>query len=76
MTHSYEYKTGTNRIGLWLFLLSDLFVFGGLMVMRINLLGLTHPNLNQTLGLIVTAVLLHLFVLHEPWRDTHGERGP
>ena len=56
--HSYEYKAGTNRIGLWLFLISDTFVFGGLMVMRINLLGLTRPELNQTLGLFVTAVLL------------------
>lgn len=55
---SYEYKSGTNRIGLWLFLVSDSFVFGGLMVMRINLLGLSHPNLDQFLGLIVTAVLL------------------
>lgn len=55
---SYEYKTGTNRLGLWLFLISDSFVFGGLMVMRINLLGLTRPHLNQTLGFFVTAVLL------------------
>ena len=55
---SYEYKTGTNRLGLWLFLVSDTFVFGGLMVMRINLLGLTRPELNQFLGLGVTAVLL------------------
>ena len=55
---SYEYKTGTNRLGLWLFLVSDTFVFGGLMVMRINLLGLTRPDLNQLLGLFVTAVLL------------------
>src|SRR6185503_7397395 len=37
---SYEYKAGTNRLGLWLFLISDSFVFAGLMVMRINLLGL------------------------------------
>jgi cytochrome c oxidase subunit 3 len=56
--HSYAYKSGTNRLGLWLFLISDSFVFGGLMVMRMNLLGLTRPNLNQTLGLVVTAVLL------------------
>lgn len=56
--NSYAYKTGTNRIGLWLFLVSDSFVFGGLMAMRINLLGLAHPNLNQFLGLIVTGVLL------------------
>jgi cytochrome c oxidase subunit 3 len=55
---SYAYKTGTNRLGLWLFLVSDAFVFGGLMVMRLNLLGLTRPHLNQTLGLFVTAVLL------------------
>jgi cytochrome c oxidase subunit 3 len=56
--NSYEYKTATNRIGLWLFLVSDSFVFGGLMVMRINLLGLSHPHLDQNLGLIVTGVLL------------------
>ena len=35
--HSYAYKTVTNRIGLWLFLLSDAFVFGGLMTARIQL---------------------------------------
>lgn len=55
---SYEYKSATNRLGLWLFLVSDTFVFAGLMAMRINLLGLTRPELNQFLGLGVTAVLL------------------
>lgn len=55
---SYEYKSGTNRLGLWLFLLSDSFVFLGLLITRMNLLGMTRPNLNQTLGLVVTAVLL------------------
>ena len=55
---SYDYKSGTNRLGLWLFLVSDSFVFAGLMAMRINLLGLTRPELNQFLGLGVTAVLL------------------
>ncbi len=57
--HSYKFKTGTNRIGLWLFLLSDGFVFAGLLVVRANLLGLTRPEqLDQNLGLAVTAVLL------------------
>lgn len=56
--NSHNYKTGSNRLGLWLFLLSNSFVFGGLLVSRINLLGLTRPHLDQTLGLIVTAVLL------------------
>jgi cytochrome c oxidase subunit 3 len=55
---SYDYKAGTNRLGLWLFLVSDSFVFAGLMAMRINLLGLTRPELNQFLGLGVTTILL------------------
>lgn len=55
---SYTYKSSTNRLGLWLFLLSDAFVFGGLLVSRFNLLGMTRPHLNQTLGLGVTSVLL------------------
>ena len=55
---SYAYKSGTNRLGLWLFLVSDSFVFGGLMVMRLSLLGMTRPDLSQTLGFFVTAVLL------------------
>lgn len=55
---SYDYKAGTNRLGLWLFLVSDSFVFAGLMIMRVNLLGLSRPELNQLLGLGVTAVLL------------------
>ncbi len=55
---SYAYKTGTNRLGLWLFLLSDSFVFAGLLVSRFYLLGYTRPHLDQTLGLIVTSMLL------------------
>jgi cytochrome c oxidase subunit III len=55
---SYAYKVGTNRFGLWLFLLSDAFVFAGLLVTRFSLLGLTRPNLNQLLGLFVSLILL------------------
>lgn len=54
----YRSKTINNRIGLWLFLLSDAFVFGGLLVARFYLLGPTRPELNQILGLLVTAMLL------------------
>ena len=54
----YRRREGTNRLGLWLFLISDSFVFGGLLVMRMNLLGLTRPHLNQILGLGVTSILL------------------
>jgi cytochrome c oxidase subunit 3 len=76
-THeSYTYKTGTNRLGLWLFLLSDGFVFSGLAVARFNLLGLTRPHLNQTLGLVVTAVLLisSFFMNRAETSMEHGDR--
>jgi cytochrome c oxidase subunit 3 len=57
--HSLAYKTRTNRLGLWLFLLSDSFLFGGLAVVRFNLLGISRPDLeNQLLGLAITSVLL------------------
>lgn len=55
----YRKKTATNRLGLWLFIVSDLFLFGGLYVSRFYLLG-THqrPEVSQLLGLGVTAMLL------------------
>jgi cytochrome c oxidase subunit 3 len=55
---SFSYKLVSNRIGLWLFLLSDFFIFGGLLISRINLLALTRPDVNQLLGLAVSVILL------------------
>ena len=52
------YKLATNRLGLWLFFISDGFVFGGLLVTRFYLMGGQRPDLEQFLGLIVTSVLL------------------
>jgi cytochrome c oxidase subunit 3 len=55
----YYRKAATNRLGLWLFLASDAFVFAGLLVARFYLMGFqTRPELNQLVGLIVTVVLL------------------
>jgi cytochrome c oxidase subunit 3 len=72
---SFAYKLATNRIGLWLFLLSDTFVFGGLMLSRVNLLGLTRPELNQYLGLAVTSILLisSFFAYRAETFMAHGE---
>lgn len=72
----HNYKTGTNRLGLWLFLLSDSFVFGGLAAARFNLLGLTRPHLNQLLGLAVTGVLLisSFFMNRAEVSMEHGDR--
>lgn len=54
----YKSKLENNRLGLWLFLISDAFIFLGLLVTRFTLLGDSRPELNQFLGLIVTSVLL------------------
>jgi cytochrome c oxidase subunit 3 len=55
---SFSYKLSTNRLGLWFFMLSDAFIFGGLLISRFNLLALSRPDLNQFTGLTVTSVLL------------------
>lgn len=55
---SYQTKLQRNRLGLWLFIISDSFVFIGLFVARMVLLGNQRPELSQGLGLLVTSVLL------------------
>lgn len=60
----YRSRTATSRLGLWLFILSDAFVFAGLLVSRFYLLGTTHrPELEQVVGLVVTIMLLVSSVL-------------
>ena len=54
----YRHQLRNNRLGLWLFFVSEAFLFGGLLVARFYLWGNTRPDLDQRLGLIVTSVLL------------------
>jgi cytochrome c oxidase subunit 3 len=54
----YQAQTKANRIGLWLFFVSESFMFGGLLASRFYLWGNTRPDLDQVLGLIVTSILL------------------
>ncbi len=55
----YRRKLSANRLGLWLFIVSDSFLFMGLLVSRFYLLGTAErPEVNQIVGLIVTAMLL------------------
>ena len=56
--NDYTRQLRNNRMGLWLFFISEAFLFGGLLVTRFFLWGPTRPPLDQTIGLIVTAVLL------------------
>lgn len=73
---SFAYKLATNRLGLWLFMVSDAFIFGGLLISRFSLLGLTRPELNQYLGLGVTAILLisSFFANRAETSMAHGDR--
>ena len=52
-------RLAINRLGLWLFILSESMLFGGLLMVRFSLLGTyTHEELSQMTGLIITAILL------------------
>ncbi len=59
---SYREKLRNNRLGLWLFFVSEAFMFGGLLAARFYLWRedgvVVRPALDQQLGLIVTSVLL------------------
>lgn len=48
-----------NRVGLWLFILSESVLFAGLAMVRFSILGTyTHEDLSQLTGLVITAILL------------------
>ena len=74
--HSAEWKLVTNRLGFWLFILSDAFLFAGLLTTRFNLLGMTRPDLDRNLGLIVTGVLLvsSFFMNRAETQMAHGDQ--
>ena len=55
---TYRQQLRMNRLGLWLFFISEAFLFGGLLATRFYLWGNTRPELDQAIGLLVTAVLL------------------
>ncbi len=52
-------RLAINRLGMWLFILSESMLFGGLLMVRFSILGtFTHEELSQITGLIITAILL------------------
>ncbi len=54
----YAVSLRNNRMGLWLFFLSEVFLFGGLLATRFYLWDGHRPETNQLIGLMVTVVLL------------------
>ncbi|MBK8051646.1 MAG: heme-copper oxidase subunit III [Anaerolineales bacterium] len=57
-TETYAERLRLNRLGMWLFFISEAFLFGALLAARFYLWGDTRPDLDQVVGLIVTSVLL------------------
>ncbi len=57
-----QQRLNMNRLGFWLFIISETFLFAGILVARIVLLrdddGFTRPELDQGLGLLITCILL------------------
>ena len=54
-----SFQPRANRIGLWAFILSEVFLFGAFLSARYFSVGTLKPEeLNQTLALILTIVLL------------------
>lgn len=73
----YSRRLATNRLGLWLFIISDTFMFAGLYVSRFYLLGTTQrPEVNQVLGLVVTSMLLvsSFFMNRAETAVAHGDQ--
>jgi len=48
----------SNRLGMWLFMFSEIFLFGALLVARFVLWGQYRPELGQEIGLAASTTLL------------------
>jgi cytochrome c oxidase subunit III len=72
----YIERLRRNRLGLWLFIFSEVFLFGGLLASRFYLWGGNRPELDQVLGLVTTSVLLvsSYFMYRAESAMAHGDR--
>ncbi len=76
-THTQVDRLSVNRLGLWLFFLSESMIFLILLATRFYLLGGSRPEeLSQALGLVVTIVLLasSLTAYRAETSIAHGDR--
>jgi cytochrome c oxidase subunit 3 len=55
---TYAERLRMNRLGMWLFFISEAFLFGALLATRFYLWGNTRAEVDQYVGLIITSVLL------------------
>ena len=54
----YRRRIGANRLGLWMFIFSEVFLFGGIAISRMVLWGSTRPELEQLPAFLLTSSLL------------------
>ena len=79
---TFAERLRNNRLGLWMFCFSELFLFGGLLMARFYLWrdpatgAIVRPDLNQELGLLTTCILLvsSLFMALAETSISHGDR--
>jgi cytochrome c oxidase subunit 3 len=72
----YAVQLKSNRLGLWLFCTSEIFLFAALFAARFFLWGNTRPELSQQVGLAATSVLLlsSFFMYRGETAIAHGDR--
>lgn len=76
--HEEYNRPAMNQAGLWLFFLSETFLFASLASARFYIAGLDQPeHLNQALGLTITSVLLlsSFCAYRAETAFVHGNRG-
>ena len=57
--HAHPKRPAMNQVGLWLFFLSETFLFAALLSARFYLAGFDAPeHVNQQLGLVITIILV------------------
>lgn len=73
---AYRYRVSMNRLGLWIFLASEVFLFGGIAISRIILWGPTRPELEQLPAFLLTSALLlsSFFMNRAETAVTYGDR--
>lgn len=73
---SYAEQLKSNRLGLWMFCFSEVFLFGALFAARFYLWEGTRPALSQPVGLVATIVLLvsSFYINRAETAIAHGDR--
>lgn len=77
----WEVQLRSNRLGLWLFMFSEVFLFAALLVARFVLwykpeMGIIRPELSQQMGLLTTVILLisSFYMNRAETAMEHGDR--